>query len=250
MSEKQPIIRVKNVIKEFGKGDGKFRALNDVSLDVYAGEYVMLFGPSGCGKSTLLNCLAGLEKPTSGQVILRGEDLSKMTPIELAEVRNRKIGMIFQQFNIIKSFNVVKNVALPQLINGVPRKRRMRRAMELIDMFGLRKLAYRIPTEISGGQQQRIAIARALINNPWIFIVDEPTGSLDSKAAQEVMDLLEQLNKKSKRTLILVTHNAEYLKYADTVYHLKDGRITKVERRSRVADFDEKEHEQIKVDLK
>ena len=249
MSEHHPIIKVEKVAKEFGKGEAKSKVLDDINLEIYPGEYVMFFGPSGCGKSTLLNCIAGLEKPTSGKVFLRNRDLSKLNQKELAEVQNKKIGMIFQQFNVIKSFTVLQNIALPQLLSGMHKTRRTRRAMSLLRMFGLEKFAKHIPTEISGGQQQRVAIARALINNPWILIVDEPTGNLDSKTADEVMDLLEKLNKKSKRTIILVTHNPEYLRFADTIYHMKDGKIEKVERKRHVYHkFDEKEHEEIKVE--
>jgi len=243
------VIKIEKLNKEFGKGEAKTQVLSDINLEIQAGEYVMFFGPSGCGKSTLLNCIAGLEKPTSGKVILRGSDLAKMKQKQLAEIRNKKIGMIFQQFNVIKSFNVLQNIALPQLLGGLSRKKRMHRAMHLLRMFNLEKFARHIPTELSGGQQQRVAIARALINNPWILIVDEPTGSLDSKAASEVMELIEKLNKKSKRTVLLVTHNADYLKFADTIYHIQDGVIKDVERKRHISSsFDEKEHEEIKLD--
>jgi len=247
VSEKKPIIKIESLIKEFGDGEIKTRVLKDISLNIHSGEYVVLFGPSGCGKSTLLNCISGLETPTSGKVLLRGQDMAKLNPKELAEVRNKKIGMIFQQFNVIKSFNVLKNIALPQLIGGIPRRRRLKRAMSLLRMFGLEKLAKRVPTEISGGQQQRVAIARALINNPWILVVDEPTGSLDSKAADEVMTLIDKLNKKSRRTIILVTHNPDYLRFADTIYYMKDGQVYKKEERNRVFNFDEDEFSEIKI---
>ena len=244
----KPIIVVEKVIKEFGIGDAKTRVLDDISLEIHPGEYVMFFGPSGCGKSTLLNCLIGLEMPTSGRVILRGDDLSKVSQKQLAEIRNKKIGMIFQSFNVIKSFDVLRNIAFPQLLGGVSRKRRLVRALKLLQMFDLQKIAKRVPTEISGGQQQRVAIARALINNPWILIADEPTGSLDSKTANDVMDLLDKLNKKSKRTVIVVTHNPDYLRYADTIYHLIDGKVDRVEHRRKVShEIDEKEHEEIKI---
>jgi len=244
----KPIIVVDKVSKEFGSGDAKTMVLQDINLEIYPGEYVMFFGPSGCGKSTLLNCLIGLEMPSEGRVVLRGDDLSKLNQKSLAEIRNKKIGMIFQQFNVIKSFDVLRNIAFPQLLGGISRKRRLVRALKLLQMFDLQKIARRVPTEISGGQQQRVAIARALINNPWILIADEPTGSLDSKTANDVMDLLEKLNKKSKRTVIVVTHNPDYLKYADTVYYLVDGKIEKVERKHKVShEFDEKEHEEIKI---
>jgi len=247
VSKAKPIIVVEKVSKEFGKGDATTKVLKEVSLEILPGEYVILFGPSGCGKSTLLNCICGLEKPTSGKVLLRNQDLSRLNQKELSQVHNKKIGMIFQQFNVIKSFSVIQNIALPQLIDGIPRQRRSRRAISLLQMFDLEKIAHRTPTEISGGQQQRVAIARALINNPWIIIADEPTGNLDSKTADDVMDMISKLNKKSKRTIILVTHNGEYLKFADTIYHMKDGEITRKQSKNKVENFEEKQHEEIKI---
>ncbi|MFA5927044.1 MAG: ABC transporter ATP-binding protein [Patescibacteria group bacterium] len=236
-----PLIRVEKIEKEFGQGETLVQVLKGIDLEIYSGEYIIFFGPSGCGKSTLLNCIAGLEVPTKGKVVVRGQDISKLSKKELADYRNKKIGMIFQQFNVLKSFSVINNVALPQVFAGVPKGRRMKRAQHLLSMFGLEKIAKRLPTEISGGQQQRVAIARSLANNPWILIVDEPTGNLDSKASEEVMGLLEQLNKKSKRTIIMVTHNPEQLKYAHRIFYLKDGQIVKTEVKHHVADIDEKE---------
>jgi putative ABC transport system ATP-binding protein len=248
MAEIKPIVVVEKLVKEFGDGDSKVTVLKSVNLEIHAGEYVIFFGPSGCGKSTLLNCITGLEIPTSGSVVLRGENLSKLNQKELAKIRNKKIGMIFQQFNVIKSFNVLKNVALPQLLAGVPRRRRFKRARDLLHMLGIEKFAKRIPTELSGGQQQRVAIARALANNPWILVVDEPTGSLDSKAANEVMELIEIINKKSRRTVILVTHNPDCLKYADTVHYMKDGNIVRTKKQRHISRFEEKEFEDIRIE--
>lgn len=228
------IIQIENLNKSFGTGDAQVQILKNINLEINSGEYVIFFGPSGCGKSTLLNCLAGLERPDSGRVIIRGDDLSKLTKPELAKFRNKKIGIIFQQFNVIKSFSVIENIALPQAFGGISKKRRMKRAAHLLEMFGLEKLAKRIPTEVSGGQQQRIAIARALVNNPWIVIADEPTGNLDSKAAEEVMELIEKLNRQSKRTIIMVTHNPDHLKYAHKIYYLKDGAIINQEIRKKI----------------
>lgn len=228
------IIKIEKLNKSFGKGDAHVQILHDIDLEINAGEFVVFFGPSGCGKSTLLNCVAGLEVPDSGKVIIRGEDLSKLTRPELAKFRNKKIGIVFQQFNVIKSFNVLENIALPQTFSGISKKRRLNRANHLLKMFGLEKLSKRIPTEISGGQQQRIAIARALVNNPWIIIADEPTGNLDSKSAEDVMTLLDNLNKKSRRTIIMVTHNSEHLKYAHKIFYLKDGQIINTEIRNTV----------------
>ena len=223
------LIKIENASKSFGTGDAAVVVLKDINLEINSGEFVIFFGPSGCGKSTLLNCICGLEVPDKGKVVVRGEDISKLSRQDLARFRNKKIGIIFQSFNVLKSFNVLENIALPQTFAGVSKDRRMKRANHLLDMFGLTHLGNRIPTEISGGQQQRVAIARSLVNNPWILIADEPTGNLDSKASFEVMDLLENLNTKSKRTVILVTHNPEHLKYAHRVIHLKDGEISKIE---------------------
>ncbi len=221
----KPIIKVENLVKEFGVGETKVQILKGINLEIYSGEYVIFFGPSGCGKSTLLNCIAGLERPDRGKVTVRGKDLNKLNKVELAKHRNKKIGMIFQQFNVLKSFNVITNVALPQTFAGVSKKRRTNRAKHLLKMFELDKFARRLPTEISGGQQQRVAIARALANNPWIIIADEPTGNLDSKSATEVMNIIANLNIKSKRTVLLVTHNPEYLYYPHRIIYLRDGQI-------------------------
>lgn len=226
-----PLIKLQQVKKSFGQGEAAVQVLKGISLEIESGEFVVFFGPSGSGKSTLLNCIAGLEVPDSGKISVRGQDLSKLDKNGLAEYRNKKIGMIFQQFNVLKSFSVLNNIALPQMFLGVPNRRRIARAHHLLQMFGLDKLANRLPTEISGGQQQRVAIARSLVNNPWILIVDEPTGSLDSKASEEVMELIERLNKKSKRTVILVTHNPDQLKYAHRIFYIKDGLVTKTVRK-------------------
>jgi len=170
-----------------------------------------------------------------------------MDKTQLAIYRSKKIGMIFQQFNVLKSFNVLNNIALPQSFSGVPYKRRMTRAQHLLQMFDLGKIAKRLPTEISGGQQQRVAIARALVNNPWILIVDEPTGSLDSKASVEVMDLIARLNSVSKRTVILVTHNPEQLKYAHRIFYMKDGAIIKEEKKKSVEHASDDEPGEVKI---
>ncbi|MEI6144228.1 MAG: ABC transporter ATP-binding protein [Candidatus Berkelbacteria bacterium] len=242
-----PLIKIEKLTKGFGKDDARVQVLNGIDLEIHSGEYIIFFGPSGCGKSTLLNCIAGLEKPDSGRVVVRGEDLSKMDKTQLAIYRSKKIGMIFQQFNVLKSFNVLNNIALPQSFSGVPYKRRMARAQHLLQMFDLGKISKRLPTEISGGQQQRVAIARALVNNPWILIVDEPTGSLDSKASVEVMDLIARLNSVSKRTVILVTHNPEQLKYAHRIFYMKDGAIIKEEKKKSVEHTSDDEPGEVKI---
>lgn len=228
MADRVPVIKIDNLVKEYSTTKTVTRVLHGINLEIYFSEFVILFGPSGCGKSTLLNCIAGLETPTAGKVYIRGDDMSKYNKEELALHRCAKIGMIFQQFNVLKSMNVLRNIALPQVFKGLPRKRRLKRSYHMLEMVGMEKYAKYIPTELSGGQQQRIAIARALVNNPWILLADEPTGNLDSKNAEEVMTLLQRLNDKSKRTLVLVTHNPDHLRFADKVVFMRDGLIEKI----------------------
>ncbi len=225
---KTPVIQLKSVTKKYFVGNDELTVLDNVSLEIYPGEYVMFLGPSGSGKSTILNTICGLEPPTSGEVIIRGENVAKLNGKELAKFRRSKIGIVFQQFNLIKSFKVWENVAFPLTNDGVPFRRRHERALKLLAMLGLDKYANRLPTELSGGQQQRVAIARAMATNSWIVVADEPTGNLDSKAAKEVMEILARLNIKSKRTVILVTHNPDYKIYPHRIFYVKDGRIENV----------------------
>ncbi len=222
---KSKVIECKKLTKSFSHGKATNEVLHGIDLEISAGEYVILFGPSGCGKSTLLNIISGLEPATSGSVKIRGDDITKYDEEQLAKQHRTKIGMVFQQFNLIKSLNVLENVALPQVFTNINYNRRQRRAKQLLDMFGFRKFLGYNPNELSGGMQQRVAIARALVNNPWILLVDEPTGNLDSKSADEVMMLLQQLNAKSKRTILLVTHNPDYITHPHRVLYMKDGQI-------------------------
>lgn len=224
---KSTVIELKNVVKNFHAGGQEISVLKEVNFGIYSGEYVMFFGQSGCGKSTLLNTICGLEPPTKGEVIVRGESLYTKKEIELAEYRRSKIGIVFQQFNLLKSLTIQENVALPLTAGREPKKRRMDRAAHLLEMVGLENMLKRRPTELSGGQQQRVAIARSLAANPWIIICDEPTGNLDSESAFEIMEIIEKLNSKSKRTVLMVTHNPEYLHYPHRIFHLKDGVIIK-----------------------
>ncbi len=209
-------------------GRNVVKALDHVNIEIYSGELIIIFGPSGCGKSTFLNMIAGLDTPTSGEIYIRGERLSGKTPKELAKHRRTKLGMVFQQFNLIPSMNVVENVALPLVFDGVPKKRRMKRAENIIDNIGMGKWKPHTPSELSGGQQQKIAIARALVANPWILLADEPTGNIDSKSANEILKLLVLLCRKSKRTILMVTHNPDYRKYADRVIYFKDGMVQRI----------------------
>ncbi len=224
---KSVVIKCQNVKKVFSHGSVSAEVLHGISLEVYSGEYVILFGPSGCGKSTLLNIIAGLETVTAGSVMIRRDDITKFNEKQLARQHRTRIGMVFQQFNLIRTLNVIDNIALPQVFSGINLKRRMRRAEHLLEIFGFQKYRNYNPNELSGGQQQRVAIARALVNNPWIMLIDEPTGNLDSKAAEDVMQLIRQLNEKSKRTILLVTHNPDYVTHPHRVLYMKDGQITR-----------------------
>lgn len=219
------VFEAEHIKKSFKFGENVITVLDDISFSIEAGEYIIFFGPSGCGKSTLLNVISGLETIDEGKVKLRGDDLAKYTSSEMAQYRRTKIGIVFQSFNLLKSLTNEQNVAMPLLANGEPLARSLNRATQLLTMVGLGKHIDKKPTELSGGQQQRVAIARALAANPWIIIADEPTGNLDSKSAEELIEIINILNRKSKRTVIMVTHNPDYLKYADRVIYLRDGKI-------------------------
>lgn len=227
---KTNVIEAKNLVKKFHVGDSDLTVVDDVSFEIGSGEFAIFFGPSGCGKSTLLNIICGLEKPTSGKIKIRGESLGETRERQLAFYRRTKIGIVFQQFNLLKTMSNKKNVAMPLIANGESVRRAFHRAEQLLRMVGLEKHMDKRPTEISGGQQQRVAIARALSANPWIIVADEPTGNLDSRSADEVVEILNVLNQKSKRTIIMVTHNPDYLRFADVVFNLKDGKIIKTDK--------------------
>ncbi len=222
----QPIIKTKNLNFTYNKGkDNEFQALTNISIEIYPQEFIIFFGPSGCGKSTLLNIMAGLEIPDPGMVFVYGKDVAKMTPKEFVNYHRTKVGMIYQAYNLITSLSVLDNVALPQIFLNIKKKERDKKALQLLERFGIREHAKKIPTELSGGQQQRIGIARAIINNPDIVLADEPVGNLDSVSAENVLSILKTLNEKERKTVILVTHNPEYLEYGDRIMHMKDGMI-------------------------
>lgn len=198
--------------------------LKGIHLDIYKNEYVALMGPSGSGKSTLMNILGCLDSPTSGEYILNNKDVSQMPDNDLAEVRNKEIGFVFQQFNLLPRLNAAENVALPLVYAGVPKKERIERAMEVLAKVGLAERSHHKPNEMSGGQIQRVAIARALVNNPAIILADEPTGNLDSKTSVEVMDIFGKIQA-GGNTVILVTHEEDIAKYAKRIVRLRDGII-------------------------
>ena len=222
----KPFIEVKNlsVIYNLGKSN-EVAALQDVNLEIYHGEYIIFFGPSGCGKSTLLYSIAGLQNPTRGSVVVGGQDVAQMTKQEIVNYRRLTIGLIFQNFNLIPTLNILDNVLLPNIFGGLIPGISVKKAKEILEKFGILDLSYRYPSELSGGQQQRVAIARALIYNPPLLLADEPTGNLDSVSAKTVMDTLYELNKKFSKTVILVTHDPFWLDYAHRIFHMKDGQI-------------------------
>jgi putative ABC transport system ATP-binding protein len=240
MKSKTPVISVKNLNKDFLVGKTSVPILKDINLDINFGEFVIIFGPSGCGKSTLLNTLVGLEVPTSGTVCVRGEDIYKKTDDQRARFRHDKFGIVYQQPNWLKSLNVVENVEFPLHIAGMASNRARKRAQNILDMFGFAEYGKYAPTELSGGQQQKVAMCRALVNNPWIVIADEPTGNLDSVSAADVMYIFKYLSDESKRTILMVTHNLEYEKYATKIVYMKDGKIERITDKKTVS-VDDKE---------
>lgn len=220
-----PIIQAKGLKKSFALGNRSVTALSDVNLEIKSGEFVVVFGPSGSGKTTLLSLLSGLDRPTEGEVLIRGANLYKQKENDIASYRRTKIGVVFQQFNLIPTLSAADNVAVPLLLSGVGRRESYKRSRELIEAVNLKERANHKPQEMSGGEQQRIAIARALASNPWILFVDEPTGNLDEKAGQEVMEMLQKINHWG-RTIVLVTHNPGYLKYGHRIVFIENGKIS------------------------
>ncbi|MEM3552451.1 MAG: ABC transporter ATP-binding protein [Candidatus Bathyarchaeia archaeon] len=223
-----PIIEVFNLEKIYSIGSVKVYALKGINLSIKKGEFIAVVGPSGCGKSTLLNLLGALDKPTKGKIIVDGIDITQLTDKQLAKFRNLKVGFIFQSYNLINRSSVLKNVELPAIVSGVPAKIRRMKALTLLKLVGLEEKVYRKPMELSGGEQQRVAIARALINDPAIILADEPTGNLDSKTGNEIIQLLTKINKERNATIVMVTHNLELANKTDKIIWLKDGQIEKI----------------------
>jgi len=219
---------VRNLYKLYKVGDSIIRALNGVDFDIYEGEFCAIVGTSGSGKSTLLNMLAGLEKPTKGQVAIGGEHMEKKSEDQLVKFRREHVGFIFQSFHLLGTLNAMENVALPLTFRGVPKARRIKRAKMMLDLVGLKDHKAHLPNQLSGGQQQRVGIARALVVNPAIIFADEPTGNLDSKTSREVMMLMQKVVREEKKTLVMVTHDSQLAEYADRVFHIIDGEIVKI----------------------
>ncbi len=220
----QKIIELKNIAKAYKIGTEIIHALRSVSLDIYKNEYVALMGPSGSGKSTLMNVLGCLDSPSSGEYVLNNKSVAKMMDNELAEIRNKEIGFVFQSFNLLPRSTALDNVMLPLIYAGFSKEQRIKRAKEVMEQVGLGERMMHKPNELSGGQRQRVAIARALVNNPAIILADEPTGNLDSKTSVEIMALLEEIHKQGN-TIVLVTHEEDIAQHAQRIVRLKDGEV-------------------------
>ena len=229
---REPAIQVKNLYKIFRVGNEKVRALNGVDLTIYKGEFCAIVGTSGSGKSTMLNMLAGLEKPSKGEVVVAGQHLENMTENQLVKFRREKVGFIFQSFNLLGTMNAIENVALPLTFRGVDKKIREAKAVEMLKLVGLSKHMKHRPNEMSGGQQQRVGVARALVLDPEIIFADEPTGNLDSKTSAEVLGLMRKVVTEKNQTMVMVTHDNHLAGFADRIFHIIDGKIVKIEDRS------------------
>ncbi|PWT98058.1 MAG: macrolide ABC transporter ATP-binding protein [Bacteroidetes bacterium] len=229
----QSIIHLENIQKSYFMGRQELQVLKGISLDIQKNEYVALMGPSGSGKSTLMNILGCLDSPTNGNYFLNGHLVSEMADNNLADVRNKEIGFVFQQFNLLPRLSAAENVALPLIYSGIARKQRMEMAMDVLKKVDLVERSHHRPNELSGGQCQRVAIARALVNNPSLILADEPTGNLDSKTSYEIMDIFSKIQE-AGNTIVLVTHEEDIANYAKRIVRLRDGVIESDKRKSEV----------------
>jgi putative ABC transport system ATP-binding protein len=235
MNQSTSIVRISGVMKDFTMGKTIVQVLKGIDLDIKAGEYVSIMGPSGSGKTTLFNMIGGLDKPSSGSVFIDEIDISQLDAYELAWLRCRKIGYIFQTFNIIQVMTALENVTLPMVFAGVSDDEARERGMDLLDLVGLKKRFLHKPFELSGGQQQRVAIARALANDPAIILADEPTGNLDLATGEEIIKLLKLLSREKGVTIISATHDLKMLNVSDRVIWISDGKIEKIEKREELS---------------
>ncbi|MBN2251784.1 MAG: ABC transporter ATP-binding protein [Candidatus Altiarchaeota archaeon] len=237
-----PVIELQDVWKIYRMGEVEVPALRGLSMRIHKGEFVSIMGPSGSGKSTAMNMVGCLDVPTKGYIFLDGIDISKLSESDLAQIRGRKIGFIFQTFNLMPGLTALQNVMLPMTFQGIPRDEREDRARKLLEMVDLGRRLNHKPTELSGGQQQRVAIARALSNDPEVVLADEPTGNLDTKTGAEVMKMLSELHCNEGKTIVMVTHDPEVAQYAERSVVLKDGRIISSETNPEnvCADYDKK----------
>ncbi|MCM1087516.1 MAG: ABC transporter ATP-binding protein [Blautia sp.] len=229
MGQTEPVISVKNLYKIYRVGETKVRALNGVDFTIDRGNFCSIVGTSGSGKSTLLNMLAGLEKPTKGEIIIAGEHMETKTENQLVAFRREHIGFIFQSFNLMGTMNAIENVALPLTFQGMDKKSRNKKAEGMLDLVGLTKHKKHRPNQMSGGQQQRVGVARALVVEPEIIFADEPTGNLDSNTSVEVMNLMKKIVREKNQTLVMVTHDNYLAGFADVIFHIKDGKIVQIE---------------------
>ncbi len=228
-----PLIETKNLFKIYDMGEeDQVRALDDVSISVERGEFVAIMGPSGSGKSTFMNTLGCLDRPTKGTYLLDGIDTGSLESNDLAAIRNRKIGFVFQGFNLLRKTTALENVELPMLYAGVNQTERKKRAIAALEALGLADRSSHFSNQLSGGQQQRVAIARALVNNAPLILADEPTGNLDSRSSYEIMDLIVKLNKKEKITIVLVTHEPDIAAYSSRIIRFLDGRVVSDEKQN------------------
>ena len=217
------ILKVEHLVKQYGKGDNAVLAVNDISFSVEQGEFVAIVGSSGSGKSTLLHLLGGVVRPTSGKVYIQGEDIYSLNSDKIAIFRRRQVGLIYQFYNLIPILNVKENITLPCELDGrTPDKKEL---CDLINTLGLKDRVPHLPNQLSGGQQQRVSIGRALINHPAILLADEPTGNLDSRSSDEIVELLKLSNQKYNQTIVMITHNLEIAKIADRILRIEDGRL-------------------------
>ena len=228
------LIHTRDLVKVYRMGGGEVRALDGVNVDIDAGEFVAVMGPSGSGKSTFMNVLGCLDRPTSGEYVLKEKKISDLTGDELASVRNRSIGFVFQQFNLLARTPAVENVELPLVYAGLPKKQRIEKARAMLDRVGLGERAHHHPAQLSGGQQQRVAIARALVTEPLLILADEPTGALDSRTSLEIMALFQELNRHGM-TVVLVTHEPDVARFARRIIAFRDGKVVQDERSEALA---------------
>ena len=229
MNQSEPVIRVKDLYKIYRVGETRVRALNGVDFTIDRGNFCSIVGTSGSGKSTLLNMMAGLEKPTKGEIIIAGEHMEKKTENQLVAFRREHIGFIFQSFNLMGTMNAIENVALPLTFQGIDKKTRNKKAEDMLDLVGLTKHKKHKPNQMSGGQQQRVGVARALVVEPEIIFADEPTGNLDSNTSVEVMNLMKKIVREKNQTLVMVTHDNYLAGFADVIFHIRDGKIVQIE---------------------
>jgi len=221
-----PIVAIRELSKVYQQGDTKIIALDSITLDIAPAEFLVLMGPSGSGKSTLLHIIAGVDRPTSGEVHVQGKDITRLNESALADWRNHNVGFVFQTFNLIPVLTALENVELPLLLTRLPGRERRRLVATALDLVGLADRMKHLPRQMSGGQQQRVAIARALVTDPGLIVADEPTGNLDSHSAQEVLGILQQLSREMRKTVILVTHDPKAAAYGSRQVHLEKGELT------------------------